>query len=68
MKRLGIPDERIILMLAEDHACTPRNARPGTIFNDKSKALDLSARLCVPRVQWKLMILDEFSMKIDDFS
>ena len=27
------------------------NTLMGTIFNDKSKALDLSARLCVPRVQ-----------------
>ncbi|KAK6740612.1 hypothetical protein RB195_008830 [Necator americanus] len=29
VKRLGIPDSNIILMLAEDVACNPRNPRPG---------------------------------------
>ncbi|KAK6740611.1 hypothetical protein RB195_008830 [Necator americanus] len=28
VKRLGIPDSNIILMLAEDVACNPRNPRP----------------------------------------
>eukprot|EP01071_Lankesteria_metandrocarpae_P005059 Lankesteria_metandrocarpae@DN3837_c0_g1_i1.p1 len=32
-KRLGIPDERIVLMLSEDFACNPRNAMPGTEYN-----------------------------------
>jgi len=36
IKRLGIPDSQIILMLAEDMACNPRNAKPGTIFNEGS--------------------------------
>ncbi|CAK8674982.1 unnamed protein product [Clavelina lepadiformis] len=29
VKRLGIPDSQIILMLADDMACNPRNPRPG---------------------------------------
>ncbi|KHJ86670.1 LSM domain protein [Oesophagostomum dentatum] len=29
VKRLGIPDSNIILMLAEDVPCNPRNPRPG---------------------------------------
>ena len=29
IKRLGIPDSHIILMLADDAACNPRNPRPG---------------------------------------
>jgi phosphatidylinositol glycan class K len=31
VKRLGIPDSNIILMLAEDVACNPRNAYPGQV-------------------------------------
>lgn len=34
VKRLGIPDSRIILMLADDMACNPRNPRPATVFNN----------------------------------
>lgn len=34
IKRLGIDDAHIILMLADDTACDARNPRPGTIFND----------------------------------
>lgn len=33
IKRLGIDDSHIILMLADDVACDPRNPWPGTIFN-----------------------------------
>ena len=29
VKRLGIPDSQIILMLADDMPCNPRNPRPG---------------------------------------
>ena len=32
-RRSGIPDDRIVLMLAEDHACDARNPFPGTIFS-----------------------------------
>ena len=34
VKRLGIPDSRIILMLADDMACNARNPRPATVFNN----------------------------------
>ena len=41
VKRLGIPDNQIILMLPDDMACNPRNTFPGSVFNDKSRDLDL---------------------------
>lgn len=41
VKRLGIPDSQIILMLADDVACNARNAFPGTVFNNMDQALDL---------------------------
>lgn len=41
VKRLGIPDSQIILMLPDDMACNPRNSFPGSVFNDKSRNLDL---------------------------
>lgn len=34
VKRLGIPDSRIILMLADDMACDARNPKPAMIFNN----------------------------------
>lgn len=41
VKRLGIPDSQIVLMLAEDIACNPRNAHAGQVFNSKSHAINL---------------------------
>ena len=41
VKRLGIPDSRIILMLADDMACNPRNAFPGAIFGNVNHEVDL---------------------------
>lgn len=41
VKRLGIPDSQIILMLPDDMACNPRNSFAGSVFNDKSRDLDL---------------------------
>lgn len=41
VKRLGVPDSQIILMMADDIACNPRNAFPGTIFNNMDQAIDL---------------------------
>lgn len=41
VKRLGIPDSQIILMLADDAACDPRNRFPGSIWADSNRALDL---------------------------
>lgn len=34
IKRLGIPDSHIILMLADEMPCNPRNTRPATVFNN----------------------------------
>ncbi|GAB7337915.1 hypothetical protein MBLNU457_4303t1 [Dothideomycetes sp. NU457] len=41
VKRMGIPDSQIILMLPDDMACNPRNTFPGTVFNNKERGLDL---------------------------
>jgi len=41
VKRLGIPDSQIILMLPDDMACNARNAFPGTVYNNADRALDL---------------------------
>lgn len=43
VKRLGIPDERIVLMLADDVACNARNKFPATVFNsaDRARRVDL---------------------------
>ncbi|KAG5980133.1 glycosylphosphatidylinositol anchor biosynthesis [Claviceps digitariae] len=41
VKRLGIPDSQIILMLPDDMACNPRNAFPGTVFSNSDRAVDL---------------------------
>ncbi len=41
VKRLGIPDSQIILMLADDVACNPRNRFPATVFNNADRHLDL---------------------------
>ncbi|CAH7690672.1 GPI-anchor transamidase [Phakopsora pachyrhizi] len=41
VKRLGIPDSNIILMLADDMACNPRNMFPGTVYSNADRKLDL---------------------------
>ncbi|KAJ3306418.1 glycosylphosphatidylinositol anchor biosynthesis, partial [Gonapodya sp. JEL0774] len=41
VKRLGIPDSNIILMLADDVACNPRNGAPGSVYNTHERKLDL---------------------------
>lgn len=41
VKRLGIPDSNIILMLADDMACNPRNMFPGTVYSNSDRRLDL---------------------------
>ena len=41
VKRLGIPDSRIVLMLADDVACNARNAHPAQVFNDERHALNV---------------------------
>ncbi|XP_026455060.1 putative GPI-anchor transamidase isoform X2 [Papaver somniferum] len=41
VKRLGIPDERIIFMLADDMACNTRNNYPAQVFNNENHRLNL---------------------------
>ncbi|KAJ9076819.1 glycosylphosphatidylinositol anchor biosynthesis [Entomophthora muscae] len=41
VKRLGIPDSNIILMLADDVSCNPRNVFPGSVFQSVDHKLDL---------------------------
>lgn len=41
VKRMGIPDSNIILMLAEDAACNPRNPYPAEVFNHESHKLNV---------------------------
>lgn len=41
VKRLGIPDSQIILMLSDDVACNPRNLFPGSVFNNQDRGIDL---------------------------
>ncbi|XP_067928802.1 GPI-anchor transamidase-like [Watersipora subatra] len=41
VKRLGIPDSQIILMLADDMACNPRNPHAATVFNNKNEAINV---------------------------
>jgi len=35
IKEHGIPDSNIILMLADDMPCNPRNIRPARVFNQE---------------------------------
>lgn len=41
VKRLGISDSNIILMLSDDIACNPRNLFSGSVFNNMDHAIDL---------------------------
>ncbi|KIO26053.1 hypothetical protein M407DRAFT_8038 [Tulasnella calospora MUT 4182] len=41
VKRLGIPDSNIILMLADDAACNSRNKFAGSVYANKGRGLDL---------------------------
>lgn len=41
VKRLGIPDSQIILMVADDMACNPRNPRPATVFNNANEQINV---------------------------
>ncbi|KAL5522350.1 GPI8 [Sanghuangporus baumii] len=41
VKRLGIPDSNIILMLADDTACNARNHFPGAVYAGSGRKIDL---------------------------
>lgn len=38
---MGLGDDRIIVMLADDMACDARNSFPGTIFNNQDRRINL---------------------------
>lgn len=38
---MGIPDSQIILMIADDMACNPRNPRPATVFNNANQHINV---------------------------
>lgn len=41
VKRLGIPDSNIILMLADDASCNSRNKFPGSVYANPARQPDL---------------------------
>lgn len=41
VKRLGIPDSNIILMLADDVSCSPRNSFPASVFGNANHRANL---------------------------
>lgn len=41
LKRLGLPDSNIILMLADDVACSARNPFPATVYANSGRQMDL---------------------------
>ena len=41
VKRLGIPDSQIILMLADDVPCNARNPYPSKVFNNENHNLNV---------------------------
>jgi len=44
VRRLGIPDDHIIMMLADDMACNARNIFPATVFNHYNHYLNVYDR------------------------
>jgi hypothetical protein len=45
VKGMGLDDDHIILMLADDHACNPRNAFQGQVFSETGHTDDLYVAL-----------------------
>jgi len=41
IKRLGIPDSHIILMVADDMACNPRNVKPAAVYNNAHQHINV---------------------------
>jgi len=41
IKRLGIPDSHIILMIADEMPCNARNPRPATVFNNANQHINV---------------------------
>jgi len=55
VKRLGIPDSQIILMVADDMACNPRNPHPATVFNNANQQINVYGGDDV-EVMWRLSV------------
>eukprot|EP00756_Hemistasia_phaeocysticola_P053652 Hpha_TRINITY_DN29608_c0_g1::TRINITY_DN29608_c0_g1_i1::g.165192::m.165192/K05290/PIGK; phosphatidylinositol glycan, class K len=41
VRKLGLPDSNIVLMLGDDVPCNPRNVLPGTVFHNRDHAVNL---------------------------
>nr|CAG4638499.1 EOG090X07K0 [Cyclestheria hislopi] len=41
VKRLGIPDSQIVLMIADDMACNSRNPHPAAVYNNANQQIDV---------------------------
>jgi glycosylphosphatidylinositol transamidase (GPIT) subunit GPI8 len=41
VRKMGLPDSNILLMLADDHACNPRNPFPAALFSNESHKLNV---------------------------
>jgi GPI-anchor transamidase subunit K len=41
VKRLGIPDSQVLLLLADDMPCNSRNPFPGQVFNNRNHLLNI---------------------------
>nr|CAG4640921.1 EOG090X07K0 [Eulimnadia texana] len=41
VKRLGIPDSQIILMIADDMACNSRNPHPAAVYNNANQQINV---------------------------
>jgi len=41
IKKLGIPDSHIILMLGDEMPCNPRNPRPARVFNNANQQINV---------------------------
>lgn len=46
VRRMGIPDSQIVLMLADDMPCNDRNSYKAQVFNDQNHALNMYVVAC----------------------
>lgn len=52
VRRLGIPDSRIVLMVAEDFTDNPRNVFPGQLFIDPQHEVDVAGGSSAPTIDY----------------
>lgn len=53
VKRLGIPDSQIILMIADDMPCNPRNPRPAQVYNNANQHINVRKLINLKQVMLK---------------